>query len=65
MKDLLDNDICIGDKVVFPAALIDRKELDYGIVEKLSDNGKSCWCKSFRYNIQGINRKHHQIIKIG
>ena len=65
MKDLLDNDICIGDKVVFPAAIIDRKELDYGIFEKLSKNVKSCWCKSFRYNIKGINRKHHQIIKIG
>ena len=65
MKDLLDNDICIGDKVVFPTALIDRKELDYGIVEKLSKNGKSCCCKSFKDDYTKIYRKSNQIVKIG
>lgn len=65
MKDLLDNDICIGDKVVFPAAIIDRKELDYGIVEKLSKNGKSCCCKSFKDDYTKIYRKSNQIVKIG
>ena len=65
MKDLLDNDICIGDKVVFPAAIIDRKELDYGIVEKLSENGKSCCCKSFKDDYIKIYRKSNQIVKIG
>ena len=64
MTDLLDNEICIGDKVVFPVAYYERKELDYGIIERLSKDGKSCWCKSFRYSFPAVNRRHHQIVKI-
>ena len=64
MIDLLDNEICIGDKVIFPVAYYERKELDYGIVEKLSKDGKSCWCKSFRYSFPAVNRKTYQVVKI-
>ena len=64
MLDILDNEICIGDKVVFPVAFYERKELDYGIVEKLSKDGKTCWCKSFRYKFPSVNRKTYQVVKI-
>lgn len=63
MKDLLDNDICIGDKVVFPIAYFERKELDYGIVEKMTKDGKACWCKSFRYTFPAVLRRTYQVIK--
>lgn len=64
MVDLLNNEIHIGDKVAFPIARSDRKELDYGIVKKLTKNKTSCWCKSFNYETPEILRKSYQIVKI-
>lgn len=69
MKDLLNNDLHIGDKVAF----LPRKEnysgfqynIHYGVIAELSDNGNSAYCKSISepdYNI--ILRYPHQIIKI-
>lgn len=66
MKDLFDKDVCIGDKVVFPIGIYDRKELDYGIVEKFTKDKKSCWCKSFIYKeLPSVLRRTYQILKIG
>ena len=66
MVDLLDNEIYPGDKIVFNTAFCEHKDLDYGIVEKLSKDKKSCWCKSFKHdNYPSVLRRTNQIVKIG
>lgn len=67
MKDLLNNDINIGDKIAF----LPRKEnyngfqynIHYGIVTSLSNSG--AWCKSISEpSYKEILRYQHQIIKL-
>lgn len=69
MKDLLDNDIHIGDKIAF----LPRKEnsrgfqynIQYGIVTKLTQDENAAYCKSISepdYN--ELIRYSHQIIKL-
>lgn len=69
MKDLLNNDLHIGDKIAF----LPRKEnhngfqynIHYGMITNLSSNENSAYCKSISepdYDI--ILRYPHQIIKI-
>ena len=43
MTDLLGNELNIGDKVVYAICNRDTKDLDYGIVTKISE--KLCFCK--------------------
>lgn len=65
MIDILDNEINIGDKVVFPMGFCERKELDYGLVENITKNDTGCWCKSFKHKeYPSVLRKSHQIIKL-
>jgi hypothetical protein len=64
MLDLLDNEISIGDKIVFSKANTNKKDLDYGIVENLSKSGKSCRCKSLTQDNNSVIRKGNQIVKV-
>jgi len=66
MVDLFNNEIHIGDKVVFPKSNTHRKIMDYGIVESLSESGKGCFCKSLIYKrgTEKILRHSNQIVKL-
>lgn len=65
MTDLLGNELNIGDKVVYAICNRDTKDLDYGIVTKISE--KLCFCKSIikpkYWTI--AKRKYNQVIKVG
>jgi len=63
MLDFLDNEINIGDKVIFAIPFGRRKELDYGIVESFTKNKNSCYCKSFKYD-KTILRYSNQLVKM-
>lgn len=64
MVDLFNNEIHIGDKVVFPKSNTRRKIMDYGIVESLSASG--CFCKSliYKHGSEKILRHSNQIVKL-
>lgn len=64
MLDLLNNEINIGDKIAFlPHKEWRPTEIQYGIIEKLTKNNNSVWCKSLN-NDKTILRFSHQIIKL-
>ena len=66
MVDLFNNEIHIGDKVVFPKSNTRKKIMDYGIVESLSESGNGCFCKSLIYKCDSkkILRYSNQIVKL-
>ena len=66
MKDLLGNEIHIGDKVVYCRKRTKTKDLDYGIVTNFTENGNKCYCDSIIREYDSISlREERQIIKIG
>jgi len=66
MKDLLGNEIHIGDKVVFGRKKSRTKDLDYGIVTNFTENGNKCYCDSIIHKYDNISlRSEQQIVKIG
>ena len=68
MKDIINNDINVGDKVAF----LPRKEnhrfqynLHYGMVTKLTENKTAAYCKSIsEKDYPELLRYSHQIIKL-
>lgn len=65
MRDLLNNEINIGDKIAFlPSTNWKPYEIQYGIVEKLTKDNNGAYCKSLSQNYPAIVRYSHQIIKL-
>lgn len=67
MKDLLNNDVNIGDKVAF----VPKKEsgfsykIHYGIITEIAKTNNGVYCKSLNEpNMNKILRKSNQIIKL-
>lgn len=69
MKDLLGNEIHIGDKVIYCEKHSETKNLDYGIVKKFTLAGDKCYCDSiihpdFSFRMNAL-REEQQIVKVG
>jgi len=72
MKDMFDNDVFIGDKLIFiPPKYSGKHEvylsniLHYGMVIKLTKDNKGCYIKSLNSNWdEPILRYQYQIYKI-
>lgn len=65
MKDLLNIEVNIGDKVAFiPSKKCTPYEMQYGIVEKLTKDNTAAWCKSLNNDYPPIIRWQHQLIKL-
>lgn len=69
MKDILGNEIHIGDKVVYAKKHKQSRDLDYGVVDHFTENGDKCYCNSlintnYKCDQQAL-RTEKQIIKIG
>lgn len=65
MKDLLNIEVNIGDKVAFiPSTKRTPYEIQYGIVEKLTKDNTAAWCKSLNNDYPPIIRRSHQLIKL-
>lgn len=69
MKDLLENDLEVGDKIAF----LPRKEIhggfqyniQYGEVTRINSDNNAAYCKSLsERDYSEIMRYHHQIIKL-
>ena len=70
MKDILGNEIHIGDKVVYAEKYQQSRDLDYGIVDHFTVKGNKCYCTSLilpkKYRgSTSILRTEKQIVKIG
>lgn len=70
MKDILGNEIHIGDKVVYAKKYQQSRDLDYGIVDHFTENGDKCYCNSLilsnmSRSSKSILRNEKQIVKIG
>ena len=70
MKDILGNEIHIGDKVVYAKKYQQSKDLDYGIVDHFTEEGNKCYCTSLILpkncrSSNSILRTEKQIVKIG
>jgi len=64
MLDFLNNEVNIGDKVVFlPVKSWKPYEIQYGIVENITSKETGAWCKSLN-NDKRIIRYQNQIIKL-
>ena len=66
MKDLLNNDINIGDKIAFlPHKEWKPTNLQYGIITHMTKDNTACYCKSLNEeNRSEILRFSHQVIKL-
>lgn len=68
MKDILGNEVHIGDKVVYAKKHMQSRDLDYGIVDHFTENGNKCYCNSlindYNWAKQAL-RTENQIVKIG
>ena len=68
MKDILGNEVHIGDKVVYAKKHMQSRDLDYGIVDHFTENGDKCYCNSlindYNWSKQAL-RTENQIVKIG
>ena len=66
MKDLLNNEIKIGDKVAFlPNQKWTPRKIQYGIVESMTKDNHAAYCKSLSDTHTTILRYSDQIIKLG
>lgn len=66
MKDLLNNEIKIGDKVAFlPNHKWTPRKIQYGIVESMTKDNYAAYCKSLSDTHTAILRYSDQIIKLG
>lgn len=68
MKDLLGNELHIGDKVVYAEKRSEKKNLDYGIIKNFTQNGDKCYCDSvihpeYTWKMNAL-RESRQIVKI-
>ena len=64
MKDLLNNEIKIGDKVAFlPNQKWTPRKIQYGIVESMTKDNHAAYSKTLNNNKNAIIRYSDQIIK--
>ena len=64
MKDLLDNDLFIGDKIAFlPNTKTMQYEIQYGIISGFSKNNNKAYCYSLNNNSVCI-RNSNMIVKL-
>lgn len=65
MKDLLDNELNIGDNIAFLPRKLDSFNIQYGVITKLTDNDYAAYCKSISEpTYDELIRYKHQILKI-
>jgi hypothetical protein len=65
MKDLLNNELCLGDKIAFIPKKSDSCNIQYGMISYIFNNPDSAYCKSLSEPyISNVVRYQHQIIKL-
>jgi hypothetical protein len=64
MKDLLNNDLFIGDKIAFlPNTKTMQYEIQFGIISKFTKDHNKAYCKSLTNN-NTLIRNSNMIIKL-